>query len=282
MPKETYKQKVRENWPEHREFKEWLRKDVTNASRVFCSYCKCSFTAKFSDIRAHANTKKHASAVGGVVQVNKLNFVKLPTKTSEQEVALCLFVAQHAAILSADHLSQICSQKFAECNAAKHIKVHRTKCTNIINNVLAPDFFEDLREDIGDAKYSLLLDESTDIATTKLLGKYIIEISGTFRIIFYLTNTGVVINYFSTKRSEMVSTFLNLCVLEGGDAKSIADGVRTELIRWKLNIGNLIGIGTDNASVMIGVNKSVYTELRKDVPSLLLVKCVCHSIQLYK
>ncbi|XP_036329582.1 uncharacterized protein LOC118741720 isoform X2 [Rhagoletis pomonella] len=31
---------------------------------------------------------------------------------------------------------------------------------------------------------------------------------------------------------------------------------------------------------MVGRNKSVYTELKREIPSLTLVKCVCHSIQL--
>jgi len=50
-------------------------------------------------------------------------------------------------------------------------KLHRSKCTSIITNILAPSFITLLKEDIGDAKYSLLLDESTDISVCKTLGK---------------------------------------------------------------------------------------------------------------
>lgn len=57
-----------------------------------------------------------------------------------------------------------------------------------------------------------------------------------------------------------------------GDAICIADAVR--------KLGNLIGIGTDNATVMTGSKQSVYTELKKSVPSLQLIRCVCHSVQL--
>lgn len=42
----------------------------------------------------------------------------------------------------------------------------------------------------------------------------------------------------------------------------------------------MVGIGTDNANVMIGKNKSVHVALKKEVPELILVKCVCHSLQL--
>lgn len=41
-----------------------------------------------------------------------------------------------------------------------------------------------------------------------------------------------------------------------------------------------MGIGTDNAAVMTGVNNGVYKKLKDDIPHLILVKCVCHSLQL--
>lgn len=41
-----------------------------------------------------------------------------------------------------------------------------------------------------------------------------------------------------------------------------------------------MGIGTDDASVMVGVNNGVYQKLKMDVPHLLLVRCVCHSLHL--
>ncbi|KYQ47160.1 hypothetical protein ALC60_13792 [Trachymyrmex zeteki] len=31
---------------------------------------------------------------------------------------------------------------------------------------------------------------------------------------------------------------------------------------------------------MVGCNKSVYTNLKKDVPDLILIRCVCHFVQL--
>lgn len=42
----------------------------------------------------------------------------------------------------------------------------------------------------------------------------------------------------------------------------------------------MVGIGTDNASVMTGVNNSVYQKLKAEVPNLILVLCVCYSLQL--
>lgn len=44
----------------------------------------------------------------------------------------------------------------------------------------------------------------------------------------------------------------------------------------------MTGIGTDNAAVMTGVNNGVHAKLvaKYDLKSLVLVRCVCHSLQL--
>lgn len=76
--------------------------------------------------------------------------------------------------------------------------MHRTKCTAMINSVLAPYFIKRLVSDIGDSKYSLLLDESTDLSVSKYLG--------------------IVVRYFCEVKRNVMATYLGLVELEGGDA----------------------------------------------------------------
>ncbi|XP_052854739.1 uncharacterized protein LOC128263691 isoform X2 [Drosophila gunungcola] len=260
MPKVTYKQNFRDSWLNFEEFKQWLRKAPTDSTKAYCCFCKVSIGAKLFEIRQHAQAKKHIACIASVAQNHTIHFGRQPTKTEEQEVALCLYIAEHSAIAPIDHLSQLCVKQFKACDATVDIKLKRTKCTHIINDVLGVHFEDDLRKDIGKSKFSLLLDESTDISVTKLLG--------------------IVIIYYSLNSQSMITTFLSLVPIQSGDAKTIAAAVKMELSNLKLDILSLIGIGTDNASVMTGGKQSVYTELRKSVPSLILIKCVCHSIQL--
>ncbi|KAF0752309.1 DUF4371 domain-containing protein [Aphis craccivora] len=42
----------------------------------------------------------------------------------------------------------------------------------------------------------------------------------------------------------------------------------------------MVGIGTDNASVMVGINMGVYQKLKEDNSTFVPVPCVCHSLQL--
>lgn len=83
--------------------------------------------------------------------------------------------------------------------------MHRTKCTERINGVLAPYVLKKLVADVADQRFSLFLDESTDVSVSKYIG--------------------VVIRYFSDSKQTIVSTFLGLFELEGGDARSIARAV---------------------------------------------------------
>ena len=115
---------------------------------------------------------------------------------------------------------------------------------------------------MGDHSFSLLLDESTDVSVSKYLG--------------------VVIKYFSDTKHTIVSTFLGLVELEGGDARSIARAVVAFLKKCCLRKEKLLGIGTDNASVMTGVNNGVHKVLKEEygLKDLVLIRCVCHSLQL--
>ena len=68
--------------------------------------------------------------------------------------------------------------------------------------------------------------------------------------------------------------------MENADSEGIAKVVIEELNKLKISPNNMLGTGVDNANVMVGNKKSVFTELKKSVPNLFLIKCVCHSIQL--
>lgn len=75
-------------------------------------------------------------------------------------------------------------------------------------------------------------------------------------------------------------TFLDLVELKECNADAICHALKDSLKRNGLELQTLIALGTDNASVMIGVNSGVHARLKSEVPHLILVKCVCHSLQL--
>ena len=121
-------------------------------------------------------------------------------------------------------------------------------------------FEGDLLNDIGKHKFSLLIDESNNISVLKLLGLSII--------------------YYSDIHKKVVSTYLGLVEIEECDAENIVLAIKNLLKTTNLKLSNLITIGTDNARVMTGINNGVYAKLKIEVPSLILIRCICHLIQL--
>lgn len=86
------------------------------------------------------------------------------------------------------------------------------------------------------------MDESTSISVEKKLG--------------------IVIRYFSHSQKKVVSTFFDLITLKSSSAKDIVAAMTQAIFSAGLDLQNLIGIGTDNASVMTGVNEGVFTILK--------------------
>lgn len=254
-----YTQKFREEWLSETAFQGWLKEVSTDKTKAYCSYCRCELNAKKNDLLNHITRKKHIKAAEPFSsRQQKLVFQPKPKfddMQSSNEAYLSLFIAAHTSILPVDHLGVLCKKEFKS-----EIKLHRTKCTAVIKHVLAPYFTSLLKNDIGDGPYSLILDESTDISVTKLLG--------------------IVVQYFSKMSLEIVTSFLTLTELKKGDSESITEAIKKTLLTYGLDIKKLCGIGVDNANVMTGVHNGVYQKLKLDVPHLIMIKCSCHSIQL--
>lgn len=268
MPKASkvrYVQKFREEWLKDPDLCSWLVCKTTpgGLKMAECKYCKCQLGSKYNDLKAHKATKKHQNAAGVFVPSQRqITFARKSegNAVSAAEGRAALFIAEHCSIVTADHLAEFVRKSFPDSEAARGYRMKRTKCAAVLKNILLPHFKEDLAADIGNSKYSIIVDESTDISVTKYLS--------------------VAIIYHSKAKSEIVTTFLALCVLETCDARGIVEGIKCVLSEYRLNLENLVGIGTDNASVMVGVNNGVYQQLRAHVPHLVLIRCVCHSLQL--
>lgn len=211
--------------------------------------------AQLGDLIKHEQTLKHIAASKSFSsnrqQTIPFQPIDICTKEQRKKTQLCLYVAVHTSIASVNHLSDLHKE------TSFNISLHRTKCTHVNNNMIGPYFYEALIKDIGDGYYSLLI-EYIDIMVNKMLG--------------------IAIRYYNVKQ-KIVSTFLNLIDIEDGTAKSIINAIKEVLINARSQLVIMQGIGIDNASTMIGANSGVYVRL-KDVPYLILIRCVCHSLQL--
>lgn len=75
-------------------------------------------------------------------------------------------------------------KSFKDSDIAKNVTLNRTKCTNIIKNVLSTVETDETISNLKVCKFSILVDESTDITDTKFmctLVRYVSPINGLIR-----------------------------------------------------------------------------------------------------
>ncbi|CAG5037093.1 unnamed protein product [Parnassius apollo] len=102
-------------------------------------------------------------------------------------------------------------------------------------------FRKELLDDIGYQKFSIIMDESTDVSVSKHLG--------------------LVIRYYSAAQERIVSIFLELVSIGSADARGIVNGLVSCLENYNLDIKQMIGIGTESVSQRILIPRPVNRNL---------------------
>jgi len=176
------------------------------------------------------------------------------------EIKLAAFFAEHnVAFYTADHLIPLLQNIFNDSKIAHDLSAARSKCTNIIKNVIAKRETEKLVSILQNHKFSILIDESTDISDTKVMC--------------------VLARYVSPLDKKVKTQLLELIALDATNCSAIKifESFKKLLEDKKISITNIIGMASDNASVMIGSHNSFASHLKSQVSGLILLKCNCHS-----
>ncbi|XP_030761112.1 uncharacterized protein LOC115886173 isoform X2 [Sitophilus oryzae] len=253
--------------------KEWEREALFKDVSSYCKVCETGLRSHKSDLEKHANTSKHKQ------QACKVDKRQLPLPSfgisvannsiKKKEIILACYVATHTTIRSVDHLTDIINSfndneqtTSFRSQPPRELHLHRTKCSAIIKNVIAPSLLNELIEDVGTSPFSIILDESTDVSTNKLLA--------------------IMIKYYSQKRNDVVTQFLSFISVVEATAQVLFEKVCEFFESIKLPLKNLIGLGTDGGSNLCGKNHSLFTLLKTkfELNNLVLVKCICHSLHL--
>ena len=117
---------------------------------------------------------------------------------------------------------------------------------------------EQVLEDLQSSEFSLMTDESTDIAVLKQL----------VLVARYLTKGGV------------RTSFLHVRNIHNGTAETIEAALLQSLTDKGLIITRLRGLGSDGAAVMTGRVTRVATRLKAHSPRMISVHCVNHRLAL--
>lgn len=239
----------------------WVEKAKDGSHDAHCSFCRQNITPRLSNLDKHEQTTKHKRQANFLSCNTKINLVpvKEDERVKELELQLAVGVTCHSSIMAVDHLSEIIIHH-GKGSKMEKMKLHRTKCSLLIKNVVSPALHQDLCADMAGQKYCVILDESTDISCTKLLC--------------------VVIRYYSKSEKRIVTSFLNLIPVVKATGKDLFEALKSCLEQSGLSLTNCIGYASDGASAMVGEHDSVWSRIKAASPNCILIKCICHSLAL--
>lgn len=264
----AYAQNYTAAWETDKNLKSWIQSSAKGKKYFHCKVCDTDYTT----VGGKSNVLKHGKGAKHISRASMLRKQNLMTKQSyairnneinqqkEAEIRIASFIAEHNIPLSvADHLTSLIKTTCPDSDIAKKITCARTKCTKIIQNVTGENQFQQVVKILQSEKFSLIVDEYTDISSTKHLA--------------------LVTRYFLNDRVNDV--FLALVPVPNATAQALYDEVvgffSAHSIPYKQN---LIGFASDGASNMFGTHHSLSVLLKKDVGNLFLMKCTCHSFAL--
>ena len=216
--------------------KKALSKGRNGSDQAFCSLCRSTMQCHRSTLKAHSPNKHHVACVESQSHTKKNFFAPKPvpkqddqTKIAELEIATA--VACHCSIMTIYHLGETVKRHGVGSTVGK-MSIHRTKCAQLIKRILAPEIEEELKRDIKECKYSLMIDEATDIATDK--------------------NLCVCVRYFSVKNEMMMTVFLGLVQVIETTGAALFETLESLISMFNMRWEDCIGYGCDGASNMVG------------------------------
>lgn len=245
----------------------WVTKAKDGSQHAFCKVCNKNLQPRKATLKVHEESKDHKQRVNAVsstranvFQTSRQNIQKSES-LKKTELQLAVAVSCHAPVVCIDHFSEIMKENSSAGSLFANLRLHRTKCSMLITNVVSPSLEEDLHKRVIHAKYyCILVDESTDISADK--------------------NICVCLRFFDETVNEVVSAFLGLVPITEATGEALFKAISDLLLKCGIAIENCIGFSSDGASNMIGANNSLWSRIKVQAPHCIKMQCTCHSLAL--
>lgn len=260
-----YPHKFNQNWFKDPVLASWI--EPPNICKLHCKYCNLHLKGSKTLMLQHSQNGKHCDlmrtktktvSVATMLNTEKL---KLDAKVNAVELRLAAFVAEHNLPFEImDALPTLMKKIDPDSQVIKKIKCGHSKTKYLIKNALAKESMNNLAIKLQNNYFSIIIDESTDIACTKSLA--------------------VVARYYDNDQKNVVDSFLQVMEVKDASSSSIYLAIVNLLNELNVPLTNLTGFAADNCSVMMGKNSGVQARLKELNPHLFVAGCVCHSFHL--
>lgn len=268
--KPWYHQGFNAEWLNDPEFKEWLKPDANDKYVALCSVCDCKFrNTNRSGLLNHKSSSKHTKNLAAKKSSIKMQQFFSKKKTAEDpqdevataELLLSAFMAEHGMPFhQAEHLSELVKKMFPKCEVAQKMSMKKTKASYVMQEGIAFEERQEIAKICKENKFSIMIDESTDVSVSQVLA--------------------VMIRFFDKTKCKVTDALLDMIEVDDPSAEGLYKAVKELFASKGIPFTNIIGLACDNCSTMMGVNNGFQALLKKDIPSVFILGCICHSFAL--
>lgn len=159
------------SWLDEVIFRGWLAPHPTE-DKAFCKFCNIAIRCCRTDLVRHSQRVKHIKLTRNQsLDDNNNNIIdKHSDKVIRAEIKLAAFFMEHnIAFYAADHLIPLLKDVCIDSKIVHDLSLARSKCAIIVKEVIAKREVEKLIEILQTRRFSILLDETTDISNLKVM-----------------------------------------------------------------------------------------------------------------
>ncbi|XP_014474937.1 PREDICTED: uncharacterized protein LOC106744562 [Dinoponera quadriceps] len=255
-------------WLEIPSFKLWLRDVPHNNHLCTCVICEKTFAAHFSHIRRHSVSGRHVNLCKRKgMKVNNSNddfkvqdkqsllLFRERKKTAEMQYA-AIIAERNIPYQTAQDILSFFQQLGQDPNVLKSMSMGRTKCKNIISNVLGPVESEHVVDKLRKAKFSVFIEDTY----------YCNENWMTFFV-----------RYIDPHTLDVGSQLVKLINIDvnGSRSENLFHAFKCEMEKLQIPFSNIVALSCDSTPEMTGKH-SFKTKLGQICKHLLIFPCPCH------
>lgn len=259
-------------WAHVRGFKKWLVLDPKKPHEVNCKFCKRSMGARYNTLVFHAKSQNHLTLSG--LKMPSDQDLRIPLKVEIKEernkaravlklVGLCAEINQpFSTLVKVVNTFKSISKE----STVQNIRLGRTKARNILTNVIGKCAKSSLDNFLRNHKFSICVDESTDVSKDKCLA--------------------IVVRYIDIEVKKIQSKLWTMIPVleEGKEAKAGSERlfrcIRDSFVECNIPLDNIVGCCFDGCQTMIGKKSGLKMRLQDAIPGLVCVQCPAHSTHL--
>ena len=181
--KTWYQQCFKKEWLMDPELKDWLQTDVKDKYAAVCTISDVKLkNSNRTRLLTHKTSAKHLKCFASrKSSVSIEHFVKkkkpvqdFQSKVITAELYLAAYIAENNVPFShVNQLVEIQKKIFPECQVAQEMKMKKTKASYVIQDGIAWEEKQEIAKICRENKFSLIIDESTDIAVSQFLPSWL-------------------------------------------------------------------------------------------------------------